>query len=141
MRMTAEAYRQMIAAKPKRGNKYRAVPAFRCARCAAFMDDWKECPACGGKRVLRFDSGREARCYDDLHRRAVMGLIFDLKLQVPFEIVIAGQKIARYVADFTYVDGQGEKHVIDVKGHDTRMSKLKRKAVEAAYGITVEVVH
>lgn len=141
MRMTAAQYREMVAAKPKRRHKYGAVPAFRCGGCdGALAPEWTTCPTCGSTEVIRFDSTAEATRFDVLRQMERAGLITDLERQVRFPIVLAGQAIADYIADFVYRDAQGERHVEDTKGFDTATSRLKRKAVEAGHGITIEVV-
>lgn len=59
------------------------------------------------------------------------------EMQVPFQITMNGVKIARYLADFKvfYVDGHVE--IIDVKGVRTNIYTLKKKLVEAQYGIKI----
>lgn len=48
-----------------------------------------------------------------------------------------GKKICKYIADFrvTYADGRIE--VVDVKGVRTGVYRLKKKLVEAQYGIII----
>ena len=48
--------------------------------------------------------------------------------------------ICTVILDFRYRDKKGRLHVEDVKGQDNALSRLKRKLVEAAHGITVEIV-
>jgi hypothetical protein len=48
--------------------------------------------------------------------------------------------IGRYEADFAYVDRQGVTHVEDVKGIKTAVYALKKRLVEALWGIAVEEV-
>lgn len=65
--------------------------------------------------------------------------------QVPYQVELNGVKICKYFADFkvTYADGRVE--VVDVKPLDSRTGKfrstdvfkLKRKLVEAQYGIKI----
>ena len=73
---------------------------------------------------IKFDSKREAKRYDELVTLEALGIISNLKLQVPFVIapaaVVAGKKAkARtYVADFVYDDcrrtgGRGRKGHVD----------------------------
>ena len=88
---------------------------------------------------VRFDSRGEARWYAGLQLRERAGEIRDLQRQVPFELVVNGEKIGRYVADAVWWEG-GTQHVADFKGFDTVDSRRKRKLVRALYGIEVEVV-
>lgn len=57
--------------------------------------------------------------------------------QVPFQITVNGKKICKYLADFEvfYVDGR--KEIVDVKGVRTNVYTLKKKLVEAQYGIEI----
>jgi len=57
--------------------------------------------------------------------------------QVPFQVVLNGKKICKYIADFkvTYADGRVE--IVDVKGVRTDVYRLKKKLVEAQYGIQI----
>lgn len=57
--------------------------------------------------------------------------------QVPFQVVLNGIKICKYIADFkvTYADGRVE--IVDVKGVRTDVYRLKKKLVEAQYGIKI----
>lgn len=57
--------------------------------------------------------------------------------RVPVRI---GRRDAQYSADFAYYDQAGKYRVEDVKGMDTRDSKLRRGIVEASLGIKVEVI-
>lgn len=142
-RMTAAEYCDLVA-KPKgrgRGNKYGAQQAFRCAACGADAKDREApCRACRGIDFLRFDSKVEARRYDVLRQRQNLGEIHGLTLQDRFPIRINGRKVSTYRADFSYYDLSGVHHVEDVKGRDTDASRLRRRAVEAQYGITIEIV-
>ena len=127
-RMTAAEYRA-TAGKPRR-NKYGAVPDYRCGEC-------------NSAHVLRFDSKAEARRWDKLCEMQKLGLIKDLKRQVPFKIAVDGAGIATYLLDFSYRDDEGNVRYEDVKGGkatQTPLSKLKIKLVEAQHGIKVEIV-
>jgi len=98
-------------------------------------------------KVLRFDSQKEARRYDELMVMLQAGTIRDLRLQVDFTLQEAytdseGKRVRaiRYKADFTYlkksfVDRDGEWMwalvVEDVKsrGTRTRVYAIKKKLV------------
>lgn len=66
--------------------------------------------------------------------------------QVPFPIVVNGQKICKYILDFKVAYADGRIEYIDVKAFDKKKSKflstdtykLKKKLVEAIYGITIK---
>lgn len=60
--------------------------------------------------------------------------------QVPFRIVINERKICVYKLDFEvhYTDGRVE--YIDVKGVLTAIYRLKKKLVEAMFGVTIKEV-
>lgn len=90
---------------------------------------------------IKFDSKIEGRYYlayrDDVKR----GKIRELVPHPFFVIVMNGIKICKVILDFMYVDNKTNKiHYIDIKGLDTAISRLKRKLVEAQYGIKVEVI-
>lgn len=87
-----------------------------------------------------FDSKAEASRYGTLKLFSQAGLITDLQLQVPFLIVVNGQKICKYIADFVYTE-EGRQVVEDVKGVRTREYVIKRKLMAAVFGITITEVH
>lgn len=82
-----------------------------------------------------FDSKMESRYYEVLKLRQQAGEVIFFLRQVPLEI--PGGK---YVADFLVFLSDGTAEFVDVKGMDTPMSKLKRKAVEEIYPLTIKVV-
>lgn len=92
---------------------------------------------------ITFDSTREARRYRLLQRHLERGLIRDLQRQVVFEIHCAratgvGPRVAKYVADFAYVDvATGERRIEDVKGVRTPTYRLKKRLVEGEHGIRI----
>lgn len=89
---------------------------------------------------IKFDSKAEATYYAGLKQRVKAGEVTDVELQKPYPIVINGKKITTYKADFAFFDAyEGRQRVIDVKGFDTPVSKLKRKLVAASYGVQVEI--
>jgi len=143
-RMSAAEYRRAVVydmQEKKRGNKYGAVRAYRCEPCCVSVPTKESsCPICKGNQIIGFDSMAEAGRYDLLRNLQKLGLISELRRQVPYEISIEGRKTATYKADFTYWDDRQVFHVEDVKGKDTALSALKRKQVEAQYGIKVELV-
>ena len=89
---------------------------------------------------LKFDSKAEGARYTQLKRMESAGLITGLQCQPPFDLVVNGQKITRYTADFEYRDGEGRRVVEDVKGVRTRDYVLRRKLMKAVLGITVQEI-
>jgi hypothetical protein len=62
--------------------------------------------------------------------------------QLPFDIVINGKKVGRYICDFKVIYANGRVRYIDTKGYDTELSKFKRKCVEACFSnVKIEVIH
>jgi len=85
-----------------------------------------------------FASKLEARRYGELRLLEWAGQISNLKTQVPFQLVVNGQLVATYTADFTYTDSQGKQHIEDAKGMLTPVYRLKKKLMRACYGIDIE---
>ena len=112
--------------------------------------------------VLRFDSQKEARRYDELAALERAGQIRDLRLQVDFTLQEAytdteGRRVRaiRYKADFTYLeksfadeDGFYEEKlhwylvVEDVKSRATRTKEyiMKRKLMKERFNIDIQEV-
>lgn len=99
---------------------------------------------------IEFDSRKEAKRYKELKMLESAGVIFKLRLQVPFELVPAiyeqtrevytkgirkgqpkqGRCIERavtYIADFVYQEQSGRWVVEDTKGFRTKEYIIKRK--------------
>ena len=87
-----------------------------------------------------FASKREAARYQELYLLLKAKKINNLILQPPFLIAVNGMKICKYIADFSYIDGQGITHVEDAKGMRTATYRLKKKLVEALYPVKIEEV-
>lgn len=88
----------------------------------------------------KFHSKLEAKHYHQLKLREKAGEIKDLARQPVYLLEANGCKIGKYTADFKFFDIAQDKFVVvDSKGFDTDASKLRRKIVEALYGIEVEV--
>lgn len=117
----------------------------------------------GRKKVtfdgLKFDSEKEMYRYIRLKSMLEDGLISDLRMQVPYEVIPAVyekvekqlktkvkmvtkcvQRAAYYVADFVYKDKDGNEVVEDVKGMRTEKYLLKKKMMRAFLGITIKEV-
>jgi len=84
---------------------------------------------------VRFPSKKEARRYSQLKLLLAAGQIKNLELQPQYPIHVAGSKICTYIADFRYIDRSGVTIVEDVKGVETPVFRLKKKLVEAIYGL------
>lgn len=117
----------------------------------------------GNKKVtydgITFDSKKEMYRYIQLKSMQEEGLISDLRLQVPYELIPAiyedeivtlktktkvvkrcVQKEVKYVADFVYKDHYGYEVVVDAKGLRTKEYLLKKKMMRAYLGITIKEV-
>jgi len=90
---------------------------------------------------IRFASKAEAKYYLMLKYRERLGEVTDVRLQEPFTVLgPKGQVVCTYRADFVFWDvREGRQRVIDVKGMQTPLFKLKKKVVEAFLGITIEL--
>jgi hypothetical protein len=92
----------------------------------------------------RFDSKAEGARYVHLRLLERGGYIRDLECQPKFEIHAADverTKVAVYRGDFAYVDAATDERTIeDVKGMRTSTYTLKRKLVEAEYGVTIREI-
>jgi len=94
----------------------------------------------GAKRTtvdgIAFASKAEADRYSVLKLEERAGLIAGLRLQVPYEITVNGIRIGKWIADFEYRRA-GETVTEDVKGVRTPVYRLKKRLVEALYGIRI----
>lgn len=91
---------------------------------------------------VTFDSKKESARYSDLKLMHRAGAITDLTLQPKFDIVINGQKVCSYIADFSYVEN-GVTVVEDVKSEMTRKLptyRLKKKLMKAVHGIAIREI-
>jgi hypothetical protein len=85
----------------------------------------------------RYDSKAELAFAQQLDRSKVAGEVVQYLRQVPFHLP-GGVK---YVCDFLIFEASGSVRLVDIKGMDTPMSKMKRKQVEELYApIVIEVV-
>jgi hypothetical protein len=84
-----------------------------------------------------FHSQKEATYYCGLKLKIKAGLIKSFDRQLPFVVVINNKKCFTYYADFVTIDSDGNQTVIDVKGFRTPVYKLKKKIVEAYFGIVI----
>ncbi len=127
------------------------VPAGLCAGCLKKVEKARRkwCDACRpqdkyrsvkvGTSASKKEHGRLSR----LRMREQFGHIRGLRTQVPFDLVVNGVKICRYVADAVYdeeVNGSWTSVVEDTKGLRTRMYRLKKKLMKALFGIEIREV-
>lgn len=90
---------------------------------------------------IRFASKAEGRRYEQLKLLREAGEIKDLQLQPAFPVQVNERDICSYKADFLYYDKRTNRLIIeDVKGVRTPVYKLKKKLVEALYGIEITEV-
>lgn len=88
---------------------------------------------------IQFDSIKEAEYYCKLKILKKAGEIKDFGLQPRFELQPAFEKNGvkyqpiTYVADFVIVNNDGTTDVVDVKGYETQVFKIKRKLFEYKY--------
>lgn len=84
-----------------------------------------------------FDSKKEANRAWELDMLKKAGEVVDIDYQPVFVCVVEGKKICKYYADFqvTYADGRVE--IEDVKGMKTPVYRLKKKLVEALFGVEI----
>ena len=88
---------------------------------------------------IKFDSKAEARRYKELKLLESVGDISKLELQPKYELQESfthnGKRIRsiNYVADFFYLDKDGNKIVEDVKGLKTDVYLLKKKMFQKKY--------
>lgn len=91
---------------------------------------------------IAFDSKREAQRYAELRVLERAGEISNLRIQVPYELIPKqdAERPVYYIADFVYLDHDGEEIVEDVKGVKTPVYIIKRKLMLHRYGIKIQEV-
>lgn len=88
---------------------------------------------------ITFDSKMEARFYEFVKQMKADGKIADFEMQTRYEIFPAFKKDGttfrkiEYKSDFDIIHHDGSLEVIDVKGVETDVFKIKRKLFEKAY--------
>lgn len=93
-------------------------------------------------KVGQYASKREAKRALELQLMERAGQITALREQVRYEIIpkCGKERAAHYVADFVYLDGDGNLHAEDAKGVRTPTYVLKRKLMLHVHGIEIEEV-
>ena len=100
---------------------------------------------------IKFDSKKEMNRYLELKEKLNNGEISELKLQVTFTLIpkqeIDGKCVERavkYIADFVYLDENGELVVEDVKGCKKGAAytvfSMKRKLMLAKFGVRIREI-
>ena len=95
---------------------------------------------------MTFSSIKERNYYIKLKMMQKNGKIKELKCQTPFVLIETFKledktyRQTKYIADFTYIDENGNYHVVDTKGFRTPEYKLKKKLMAWKYGIEIEEV-
>ena len=113
--MQVPKYLQPNGGKPEKRNKYGAVRTERDG--------------------IAFASKAEARYYDLLQARRAAGEIRYFLMQVPFRLPGG----TRYVCDYQIHEADGRVRYVDVKGHETDTFKVKKREVEAHFGVEIEL--
>lgn len=87
---------------------------------------------------IRFDSKREANYYASLKARVSAGEVAYFLRQVPIHLPSG----TRYVVDFQihFADHSRRPEYVDVKGFQTKEFKIKLRAVQFHYPITITLV-
>tara|TARA_R110000868_G_scaffold277366_7_gene537163 strand:- start:2639 stop:3088 length:450 start_codon:yes stop_codon:yes gene_type:complete len=96
----------------------------------------------------KFDSKKELAYAQQLDLLMASGEVDWYERQLSFPIKINDKKITSYILDFQVSYSNGNMEYIDVKGFDkkknkfitTPVFKLKKKLVEAVYGIVIKMV-
>jgi hypothetical protein len=83
-----------------------------------------------------FPSKKELKRWMELESLRDCGDICDLRRQVPYKFYLNEKLMFTYRADFVY-KRDGKETVEDAKGVILPIYTLKKKIIEAAYGITI----
>jgi hypothetical protein len=89
----------------------------------------------------KFASRAEARRYNELKLFQLSREISDLELQPKFPLVVNGELVCTYIADFSY-EQRGYRVIEDVKSPVTKtpLYRIKAKLLRALTGIVVREV-
>jgi len=126
LRMTTEQYKAIVARQVKQSE---AIPA-EIAKQSKYKNV---------KTVVdgvRFDSKKEAKQDAELVLREQAGEIRSLERQVNYPLIVNGERLGAYRADWTY--WEGERFVVrDAKGYHTPVYRLKKKLMKALYDVEI----
>lgn len=87
----------------------------------------------------KFHSIGEARRYKELLLLQKAQKIFNLKLQVKYPLMVEGEKVGTYIADFVYYEDDNLV-IEDFKGVLTAVFKLKWKILQAMHKNTIGMI-
>lgn len=89
-----------------------------------------------------FDSKKEYNRFCELKLLEKVGEISGLQRQVRFEVIPSqeGERACTYIADFVYMNKNGQKIVEDTKGVRTKEYIIKRKLMQQVHGIRIREV-
>lgn len=82
---------------------------------------------------ITYHSKMEAAYAQELDLRLYAKDIKSWERQIPIELKVNGFKICTYYVDFLIHHNNGDKELIEVKGFETEVWRLKRKLLEAVY--------
>ena len=87
-----------------------------------------------------FDSKKEYYRWCELRIMERAGKLSDLKRQVKYELIPKqkGERACTYVADFVYIDSDGNTVVEDTKGVRTDAYRIKKKLMLWVHGIRIK---
>tara|TARA_R100001443_G_scaffold16126_1_gene25941 strand:+ start:3458 stop:3799 length:342 start_codon:yes stop_codon:yes gene_type:complete len=78
-----------------------------------------------------YHSKKEAAYRIELDKRLLAGEIKEIINQYPLRLYVNGKKICNYYIDFCCILPDGSKELIEVKGMETQVWRLKWKLTEA----------
>ena len=96
----------------------------------------------GAERTGKYASRHEAEAAGKFAALASRGIITALEEQARIILVPGDGKLRPivYVADFRYVDRDGNTHIVDAKGYKTQVYRLKKRLAALLLGLTIEEV-
>lgn len=92
---------------------------------------------------INFQSEGEGYYYLELKDRLIRGEIRQIKRQIPFEFVVSGVRIGKYIADFGVLHHDGTVEIIDYKSRFTvtlALYQMKKQLMLACYGVGIKEV-
>ena|ERR1700754_3098543 len=85
-----------------------------------------------------FASWHEKQNHAALVEQENLGIISNLRRQVPYELSIGGFKITTYIADHVYFDHTLQREIVaDTKGKRTESFRIKKRLMKLIYNIEV----
>ena len=87
-----------------------------------------------------FDSKKEMIFQKQLELLVKAKEVVSFERQIPYQIIVNGQKICKYILDFIVVYADGKTEYIDVKSPATAklpVYRLKKKLMKAVHGIEI----